>query len=407
MQAVFSSKLILKLTITLVYFLSAASLGFSQAQIKDSLIIVGKRYELHSKVLNEKRKYSVYLPSSYQSNQHQKYIVAYVLDGEKSKFLEVVGIAQSMHSSFNLKLQIPELIIVSIENTQRTRDFTPTNSKNYLDRDDIEAFSSSGHANKFMSFISDELMPEIDRSFRTLSQRMIIGHSMGGLFALHCLVEQPSLFNYYLLIDPSWFWDRNYIGKRAKDVLAKRSDLKARVFIALANNLLDDKRHYQWGMEFFELLKNSKLPSLSVNSKYFDDEKHLTVPVPATYYGLRFIFEPYEIDMNAVMEDPNLLANYQDKIKRELFLDTKPDEQFVNTIGYVALHERQIPDKAVAIFEINAANYPQSLNVWDSLADAYLVKGNKEKAKMCYEKILSLSPNNANARKNLEALNKK
>lgn len=406
MQTFFNSTPTLKLIVTLCYFFSV-SLGFTQAQVKDSLIIVGKRYEMRSKILNEKRTYSVYLPSSYQSNQHQKYIVAYVLDGEKSKFLEVVGITQSMHSSFNLKLQIPELIIVSIENTQRTRDFTPTNSKNYLDRDDIEAFTSSGQANHFMSFISDELMPEIERSFRTLSQRMIIGHSMGGLFALHCLVEQPTLFNYYLLIDPSWFWDRNYIGKRAKEVIAQRADLKARVFIALANNLQDDKRHYQWGMEFFELLKNSKLPSLSVTAKYFEDEKHLTVPVPATYYGLRFIFEPYEIDINQVMEDPNILISYQDKIKQELFLDVRPDERFVNTIGYVALHERQIPDKAVAIFEINAANYPQSLNVWDSLADAYLVKGDKAKAKMCYEKILILYPKDANARRNLEALNKK
>lgn len=405
MQIVVSSSLTLKVILVLFYFFSG-NLSFSQTQIKDSLINVGKRYEMPSKILNEKRAYSVYLPSSYYRNPQKHYIVAYVLDEEKSKFLEVVGIAQSMHSSFNLKLQIPELIIVSIENTQRTRDFTPTNSKNYLDRDDIESFSGSGQANKFMSFISDELMPEIDRSFRTLSQRMIIGHSMGGLFALHCLLEKPMLFNYYLLIDPSWFWDRNYIGKRAKEVLVQRSDLKARIFIALANNFQDDKRHYQWGMEFFELLKNSKLPSVSVMSKYFEDEKHLTVPVPATYYGLRFIFEPYEIDMNAVMKDPNLLANYQDKIKRELFLDAKPDEQFVNTIGYVALHERQIPDKAVSIFEINAGNYPQSLNVWDSLADAYLVKGNKEKAKMCYEKILALSPNNPNAKKNLEALSK-
>lgn len=405
MKTVLKYRQILKLIGTVFYFFSVG-LGFSQAPVKDSLIIIGKRYEIQSKILNEKRVYSVYLPTSYQRNQNQKYIVAYVLDGEKSKFLEVVGIAQSMHSSFNLKLQIPELIIVSIENTQRTRDFTPTNSKNYLDRDDIEAFSSSGQANNFMRFIGEELIPEMDRSFRTLSQRMIIGHSMGGLFALHCLLEKPSLFNYYLLIDPSWFWDRNYIGKRAKQVITQRSELKARVYIALANNLQDDKRHYQWGMEFFNFLKDSKLPGLSVQCKYFEDEKHLTVPVPATYYGLRFIFEPYEIDMNQVMQNPNILANYQAKAQRELFLDTKPDERFVNTIGYVALHDRQTPDIAITIFEINAANYPKSLNVWDSLADAYLVKGNKEKAKMCYEKILALSPNDANAKKNLEALNK-
>ena len=88
-----------------------------------------------------------------------------------------------------------------------------------------------------------------------------------------------------------------------------------------------------------------------------------------------------------------------------MFLDIKPDESFVNTIGYIALHDRQIPDIAVSIFEINAKNYPQSLNVWDSLADAYMVKGYIEKAKMCYKKILALSPDN-NAKSKLEALYK-
>ncbi|WP_286856997.1 MULTISPECIES: alpha/beta hydrolase [Sphingobacterium] len=153
------------------------------------------------------------LPIKY--NVDKKYIVAYVLDGDRSKFLEVSGIAQSMHSDANLKLQIPELIIVSIENTDRTKNFTPTNSLNYLDRENISAFKSSGKADDFMRFMENELMVEINKSFRTVPQSMIIGHSLGGLFALHCLLENPQLFSYYLLIDPSWFWDHNYIGKRS------------------------------------------------------------------------------------------------------------------------------------------------------------------------------------------------
>lgn len=394
-----------RITTTLIC-LFILNLSKSSAQSADNLIVTGQRYTISSKILNESRNYSIYLPASYKNNPDKKYIVAYVLDGERSKFLEVSGIAQSMHSAFNLKLQIPELIIVSIENTDRTRDFTPTNSLNYLDREDIAPFKSSGKANAFMNFIEKELMPEINKSFRTVSRSMIIGHSMGGLFALHCLLENPELFSYYLLIDPSWFWDHNYIGKRGKEILEKRVDLKARIYIALANNMLDDKRHYEWGSQFYSLLKENKSPDLKVDFKYFEDEKHLTVTIPATYYGLRYIFQPYEIDINEVTKDPNILANYSSKIHKELFWETKPDEKFVNTIGYVALYDRQIPDIAISIFEINAKNYPQSLNVWDSLADAYLAKGYIEKAKMCYEKILTLSPNDSNAKIKLETLSK-
>ncbi|WP_160716741.1 alpha/beta hydrolase-fold protein [Chitinophaga solisilvae] len=380
--------------------------GLSIAQSADSLVITGSRHTIYSKILSENRTYSVYLPASYKNNREKKYIVAYVLDGERSKFLEVSGIAQSMHSSFNLKLQIPEIIIVSIENTNRTRDFTPTHSLNYLDKEDIAAFKSSGEADGFMNFIEKELMLEIKKSFRTLPQNMIIGHSMGGLFALYCLLEKPELFSYYLLIDPSWFWDHNYIGKRGKEVLEKRADMKARVFIALANNFHEDPRHYQWGMQFYNLLKENKSSDLTAEIKYFEDEKHLTVTIPATYYGLRYIFQPYEIDINEVIKDPAVLANYDKKIQKELFLNMKPDENFVNTIGYVALYDRKMPDAAISILEINTKNYPQSLNAWDSLADAYIAKGYTEKAKMCYKEILILSPDNNDAKSKLEKLNR-
>ena len=125
-------------------------------QPSDSLIVIGQRHTIHSGILKENRTYSVYLPESYKRNPDKSYVVAYVLDGERIKFLEVAGIAQSMHSAMNLKLQIPELILVSIENIDRTRDFTPTNSTNYLDRDDIAALKTRGKATNFMQFIERE-----------------------------------------------------------------------------------------------------------------------------------------------------------------------------------------------------------------------------------------------------------
>jgi len=372
------------------------------AQTSDSLLTIGKKYSVYSNILKEKRTYSIYLPPSYKSNPTKKYFVAYVLDGGRNKFIEVTGIAQSMNSIPDLKMQIPELIIVSIENTDRTKDFTPTHSLNYLDAENIAAFNSSGGAYAFAQFMEKELMPRIDSSYRTLSKNLIIGHSLGGLFAINCLLGSPELFNYYLLIDPSWFWDHNYIGKRTREVLKTKANLKGRVYIALANNMQEDNRHYKWGQEFYELLKNSKFSKLDVKLRYFEDEKHLTVPVPATYYGLRYIFDGFELDINEVFKNPDLIKKHDTEISQKMGVEIKSDEGFINTIGYIALHDRNIPDVAIAIFERNTKNYPSSVNAWDSLADAYLVKGLREKARSCYKKILSIQPGNIDAKINLE-----
>ncbi|MGE8423950.1 MAG: hypothetical protein ACN6PI_14035, partial [Sphingobacterium siyangense] len=64
----------------------------------------------------------------------------------------------------------------------------------------------------------------------------------------------------------------------------------------------------------------NKSPDLKVDFRYFEDEKHLTVTIPATYYGLRYLFEPYNIDINEVTKDPNILVNYSAKIKKNFSL---------------------------------------------------------------------------------------
>jgi predicted alpha/beta superfamily hydrolase len=386
----------------LIIFLVFSNLTFGQ--IRED-IVIGERLTIKSEILNETFSYNIYLPPSYKTSPGKRYIVAYVLDGDKSKFHEVTGIIHSMNSIQHLKMQIPELIVVGIENNNRTRDFTPTHSMSYLEQDNIMAFSSSGKADNFLQFLKHELMPGIDSSYRTLSKNMIIGHSFGGLFALHSLIESPDLFSYYILIDPSWFWDHNYIGKRAKEILEQRPDLQARVYISLANNLKDDERHYQWGQEFFQLLDNHPSPELDAKIKYFEDEKHLTVPLISTYYGLRFIFDEFEIDINDIFVNPSIINEHNKKISQKLGVEMNLDERFINTLGYIALHDRNIPDIAVSIFEINTKNYPTSLNVWDSLADAYMAKGLKGQAKTCYVKILSLDPDNADAKLKIQKMN--
>lgn len=375
------------------------------AQKESNLISIGDKNSIMSKVLDEVRNYYVYLPASYNVSQTKKYIVVYVLDGNQSKFHEVTGIVQSMNSIQNLKMQIPEVIVVAIENTDRVKNFTPTNSLNYLDQENISSFSTSGGANDFMSFIENELMPHINSTYRTAEKNMIIGHSLGGLFGLHVLLENPELFQYYILIDPSWFWDHNYIGRRATQILSNKSELNASVYFALANNFAEDDRHFKWGQEFYHTLKSSNSPNLRTKIQYFGDEKHLTVTLPSTYQGFRFIFEGFEIsDFNEIFRDPSIIEEHYQKISKKLAMEFVPDENYINTLGYIALYERNLPEIAKTIFEINTKNHPSSLNVWDSLADAHKATGEMEQAKKCYEKILAMDPNNVRAKDELKKL---
>lgn len=79
------------------------------------------------------------------------------------------------------------------------------------------------------------------------------------------------------------------------------------------------------------------------------------------------------------------------------------DESSINQLGYVLIGMKRIDD-AILIFTQNTVDHPQSWNVWDSLAEAYMDKGDKEKAIADYERSLRLNPGNTNGAEQLKKL---
>jgi CubicO group peptidase (beta-lactamase class C family) len=78
-------------------------------------------------------------------------------------------------------------------------------------------------------------------------------------------------------------------------------------------------------------------------------------------------------------------------------------ESKMNELGYVFVGMKKVDD-ALVIFQQNILDFPQSWNVWDSLAEAYMDKGDKDLAIKFYEKSLQLNPDNANAAVQLKKL---
>ena len=131
----------------------------------------------------------------------------------------------------------PEMIVVGIPNTDRTRDLTPTHV--VVDPPFMDSASSknSGGGERFISFIEKELMPYIDKQYPTEPYKMLIGHSFGGLTVMQIFVHHTDLFNSYICVDPSMWWDKQTLLKETKKLLASKKFQGTSIFLGIANTM--------------------------------------------------------------------------------------------------------------------------------------------------------------------------
>ena len=366
-------------------------------------INIGKKYRLRSKILKEERQYWVYLPASYKNNNTSRYPVLYLLDSN-AHFHSVSGMINFMGTGFNGNNQIPELIVVGIPNTDRTRDLTPTHSKIGLMGEEQAFLESSGGGDKFLEFMSNELFTRIETNFRTLPYRILVGHSFGGLIALYTLIQKPKMFNSFITIDPSLFWDNELLSRIIKGKIGKIKKLRASVFLSLANtpDLVkgSEKKFKAATRKFIVSLKQARSSKFRFSHKYFKDEDHGSVPLISLYHGLLHTFNGYKkYNFKNITE----LKSHFKKFSKDLGITLKPSEGQLNSLGYMLLFKNEIKG-ALGAFKHYVDSYPKSANAYDSLGEAYMIKGDKAQAIKNYKKSLKLDPNNNNAKEMLKNL---
>ena len=243
-------------------------------------LIIGESLTLRSDVLDETRRINVYVPAAYEARPGERFPVLYMPDGGTGEdFLHIAGLVQI--SSLNRTMR--PFILVGIENTERRRDLTgPTNVQQ-----DLEIAPRVGGSAEFRAFIRDELMPRIDRTYRTSGETAIVGESLAGLFVVETLLLEPSLFDSYLAIDPSLWWNGGHLVDTARPLLQEQDQLNAALFLATSSQT-----------EIAELtarlatLLEGAVPELHVSYQQFPQETHLTIYHPAALRGFRVLFSP-------------------------------------------------------------------------------------------------------------------
>ncbi|WP_421898465.1 alpha/beta hydrolase-fold protein [Marinoscillum sp.] len=367
-------------------------------------IVIGQVDSLYSTILGESREIWVHVP--FNTREGEKHPVLYLLDG-KSHFYSVTGILRRL-SHGNGNRVLPEMIVVAILNTDRNRDLTPTHVS-LNDSDSIYARNSGGGP-MFLRFIENELMPYVENKYPTSHLKTFVGHSFGGLTVIDELMRNPDLFDNYIAIDPSLWWDDQIMLIRADSVLSTQNFKDKSLFVGIANTMMgrmsyDDvakdttelTEHIRSIIQFVETTESMNTNGLLFDWKYYEQDDHRSVALITEYDALRFLFSWYQfkgLDKLAdssisIDESIDLLLAHYDNVSAKMGYKILPSEELVNDLGYLDLYQKNT-DRAAAFFDLNIQNFPESSNAYYARGDCYLASGDSTKALEAFKKSLEI-----------------
>lgn len=271
-----NKSLVIALLFTFSMFCSSiqAQSGYAYTEKKDSLF---------SETLKENRPLRIYLPEGYEKDSI-RYPVIYIIDGE-TRCTHAVPTVRFISSEGLM----PKSIIVGIPNVNRDRDFLPAIRPNP---------SAKDSADNFLQFFAAELFPYMEKQYRTEPYRILIGHSYGGLFAMHALLSKPEAFGGYIMIDPSFWYGSNRMISRAGDFFSRQATLPISVYIA---GIEGNAWQFMGNHAMDSVLKIAAPGDLQWKTFAYANENHGSVPFKSIYDGLRFIFSDYNNNIGSLI----------------------------------------------------------------------------------------------------------
>lgn len=377
----------MKLKLLLLPLILFCLSGYSQQNIK-----IGETIDFHSDILDEDRLLEIHLPQGYEKGQ-KTYPVLYLLDSYYN-FTHAVGTVDYLV----LNELIPDMIIIGVRNTRRNRDFTPIS--NALTQRDQDRLPNRGGADNFLTFLDTELIPFIEKTYRAAPYNILVGHSLGGLLNSYSFFVNPKLFNAYITISPSLWYDTEVFEKELDEVLLNHQDISSKFYLTIANEggiMLGNS--YKLAGKFKSYIHENKEVDLKFMFDPMFDQTHGSIGLLALFNGLKFIFEDLQYKLPGSKEEilaqggPEKLTgkvqDYYEELSDKYGFQVS-NEKAMASLGYALLKEEDFRDAALQVFKSNSENHPESFGALSNLGTAYEKIGNIEKARNNFEKALRL-----------------
>jgi predicted alpha/beta superfamily hydrolase len=365
----------------------------SHAQTGGEPIVIGKKFEIHSKVLNETRSLLIATPEGYDQEK-DRYPVLYVLDGDEN-FVQAVGIVRSLTESD----RIPPMLVVGIANTERIRDLTPPTEVETENR----FLPKNGGADAFLQFIGSELIPYVDTHYRTRPYKVLVGHSAGGLFAIYTLASNPTLFNAYIAIDPMLSWNNQAAVTKLEAVFKDTKELSSDLYITATD---EGGPALSADYKLCGILHQRTPKEFRWTFKQMPGETHTSIPHQSIYSGLDHIFDGWHLANPLKLYDEGGLAavhrHFAEGGRRYGYNRSTP--AFTVSLIVAALMAQDRLEEAATVLQHDPKTYPAPWNQLDALARAYGQRGDNTQAIRFYKLSLQENPRNEWARKKLQEM---
>ncbi|MET4600450.1 alpha/beta hydrolase-fold protein [Stenotrophomonas sp. 2694] len=243
-----------------------------------SPLVIGETFTIQSKALGETRRINVYRPQPWGLDPKTPLPVLYMPDGGIGEdFLHVAGLVQVLTGNGSMR----PFLLVGIENTERRRDMTgPSNVA-----EDQKIAPRIGGSAAYRDFLRDELMPQIRQRYATTDERALIGESLAGLFVIETLLQEPALFNSYIALDPSLWWNHGALLSGAGKQVPSVARSGARLFLASSG-----QPELAASSARLAALLQQASPATLVKYQPLPEETHATIYHPAALQGLRTLF---------------------------------------------------------------------------------------------------------------------
>jgi len=345
--------------------------------------------KIASAKVGETREFWISLPDGYDISG-EKYPVLYMMDAD---FNFNSGIIGGVRYAATLG-EMPEFIIVGIKNTDRGKDIFPE-VVTYRD-----GSKDGGRADQYLDFIREELVPHIDKAYRTEPFRVLYGTSNTGFTAVYALFRSPDMANAYIAASATLSIPL-FRAKRDEWIQGFKGG-RRRLVAVMGENDLPTVLSQNGALK--EAIDTQAPADLSV--RFLVIEKGGHVPADALPEAMKALFEGWKIDQTLNENNFGEIRARAESRVEKFGVPGKLPEDDLAMLGRSLLGEKKF-DKAVDVELYRAGLYPRSANAWASLGDAHRQAGQTAKARECYQKALALSPEHSQAKSGLGELDKK